>query len=128
MKTVKLPTEIIRVRLRVVFAYYIYSYRRIRSRVCRTCAPPPGPGCRPSRTRPCTFRTVVHCVKDRLQNVRTFSDMFELTQAFISSVFYRSTFIFSLAYSLIIVFKTKIQKFIRPESPSNTIPSTINQY
>ncbi len=94
-----------RVRLGVVFAYYscfVYSYRRTRSRVCRTCAPPPAPGCRPSRTRPCTCRTVVHCVKDRLQNVRTLSDMFELTQASISLVFDQTTFICSLAYILLL--------------------------
>jgi len=47
--------------------------------------------------------------------------MFELTQAFISSVFDRSTFIFSLAYGLLIVFKTKIQEFFRPESPYDTL-------
>ncbi len=94
--------------------FYLYSYRRTRSRVCRTCVPPPGPGCRPSRTRPCTYRTVVHCVKDRLQNVRTLSDMFELTRAFISSVFDRSTFTCSLAYSSLFVFESKIQKFYSP--------------
>jgi hypothetical protein len=99
-----------RVRHGVVFAYYfffVYSYRRTRSRACRTCVPPPGPGCRPSRTRPYTCRTVVHCVKDRLQIVRTLSDMFELTQAFISSVFDRSTLFCSQAYSLLLFFKQK---------------------